>query len=929
MANFPSLKEPLTLEQLKTFRENFEIAFAEELNGPDWHGYYTTYSIPDFSLSWTNETEHNIVKNEFTDYSYTLVGEKEPKKIDQKLLEIEQDLAKNPGQIFRTTPTEEVLERGEGLAEEHKIQSAESKASAEEKTQKFIKQLKGRKVIVTAKDSLQEINLTSEEKTKIFNLAQAVKADAGTTQKLIEQKIQESVDKSSAEIKENITKPIVIRAAIDLVEKTKPFSVYKNPSEIPNTISVLSPASPLVSISDPNNPDLVKLIPDKETRTTLSQNAQSLALAIEAENNINHSLTTSLFAGSENISEIFYPQQIAQFQIAENQEERKDEGVEISIDDVYGQGERVRNIWQKLSNEVTTVDNVVTSTTSIVPTYTPSLNTAVATQTTSFVTAAIPATVGGIVGWRTGVVVNYFLTNNIPLLTGAISPTLSLPSMVATSSPAFAYRMIVGGVEVPISASNMTIFTSAEVAATKAAGMATGQVGRQSINIALGNAVARGASSLAAKFGLTALSVKIGATVGTGIIPVIGTIVGAVLGTLFGKIIEKVGPWIKKHQEDLMMLGGLLMGGGAIFRSIPIFAFGGLIFIPTALKTGFSLAHVAARTTFIFGRIGASMAITIATPVIVTLIVFPILVAIILFIINSGAYLVPPSGSLIGLENPYIKIEKKAILAGPFNNSDIPSKTKIEYTVTISAKKGLLTNITLKDECKVIKNGTPPSCPSPSQETPEPPDSISPSSPFSFKYTLDIASHDYDDSAVVNTFTVTADAQEEKGATSITSASIIIGKPPADCPTNSWPLANNEGIDNVTQGSLTPPGWTHHGVENAIDIGVNGATAIATHNGTVTVGESACGGRFVQIASSCGAPFSSYYGHLGSVSVSTGQKVTIGQVLGISDNTGSCSTGAHMHFQFFDSGSIPTTQKPYLKRDIPIGCTNLAGNPCN
>ncbi|MCX6705925.1 MAG: hypothetical protein NTV24_02350, partial [Candidatus Woesebacteria bacterium] len=194
--------------------------------------------------------------------------------------------------------------------------------------------------------------------------------------------------------------------------------------------------------------------------------------------------------------------------------------------------------------------------------------------------------------------------------------------------------------------------------------------GLSGLNIALGNAVARGGAAIFSKIGLTAASKVLAGMVGTGLAGPVGFIVTQLAFALFGKLIEKIGPWIKKHQDDLKIAGLITLGGGAITSSIPILIIGGLIFIPAALKTGFSLAGIAARTTFLFGRIGASMAITIGTPIIVAIIVFPILVAIILFIINSGAYLVPPSQSAIisNLINPYIGVEKVASPAGPFQN---------------------------------------------------------------------------------------------------------------------------------------------------------------------------------------------------------------------------------------------------------------------
>lgn len=432
----------------------------------------------------------------------------------------------------------------------------------------------------------------------------------------------------------------------------------------------------------------------------------------------------------------------------------------------------------------------------------------------------------------------------------------------------------------------------------------------------------------------------VGATVGTGAGLAIGQLVvplpviGATLGLAFTWIVKQVSkiiPWdkIKKFFSDYGgVIGVGLLGGGYIIGSAPVMV-ASIPFLYASWAGVRSFSRFGRNIGNGFKVLGTALLVRIGTPILVAIIILPVIVAFILFIINSGAYIVPPTGALAGLQNPYIGIEKTANPAGPFVNSDIPSKTKVTYTVTVTAKKGPLTNIIFKDECKVIKNGLSPPCPTPSEPTPTPPASISPSSPFTFSYVLDFNSHTYDDSAIVNTFTVTADAIDQTGITFASSASVVIGNPPMECPNLAWPLANDEGLRSITQGSMTPAGWTHNNVQNAIDIGVNGATIVAMHSGTVSIGEAACGGKWVKVASSCGSPFSSYYGHLGAITVSDGQKVTVGQTLGISDNTGSCTTGAHLHFQFFDTGNVPVTQKPYLKRDVPLGCTNQPGNLCN
>ena len=399
-------------------------------------------------------------------------------------------------------------------------------------------------------------------------------------------------------------------------------------------------------------------------------------------------------------------------------------------------------------------------------------------------------------------------------------------------------------------------------------------------------------------------------------------------------LLEKIGPWIKKHQEDLMILGGLLMGGGAVLRSIPMFVFGGLIFVPIALRSGLSMAGIAARTTFFFGRIGASMAITIGTPVIVAIIVFPILVAIILFIINSGAYIVPPKTGGANVINPYIKVEKIIQESNTnlitYKNSDLPQT--VHYTVSIIALKGALQNVKITYKCSVSKKGAAVSCPAPNPEIPT--DTIvklSPTSPYTFSYSHSFASPDFIDSLIVDTITANAFVPADSLSTQTAGiASVVIGTPPTECP-SIWPIS---GSGYVSQGSFAP-GCTHSSME-ALDIAGGAMTVVATHGGIVKSAEGDdCYGYYVDLESVCNnTPFASRYAHLESISASIvpGQPVTLGTTLGISGNTGSCSHGAHLHYDFRGKSypnNPPYMMKPYLPVDIIRGCCSSNGNPCN
>jgi len=48
--------------------------------------------------------------------------------------------------------------------------------------------------------------------------------------------------------------------------------------------------------------------------------------------------------------------------------------------------------------------------------------------------------------------------------------------------------------------------------------------------------------------------------------------------------------------------------------------------------------------------------------------------------------------------------------------------------------------------------------------------------------------------------------------------------------------------------------------------------------------------------------YSTFYSHLKSLSVKAGEKLDKGQMIGIAGNTGSSSTGSHLHYEVFKNG---------------------------
>lgn len=121
------------------------------------------------------------------------------------------------------------------------------------------------------------------------------------------------------------------------------------------------------------------------------------------------------------------------------------------------------------------------------------------------------------------------------------------------------------------------------------------------------------------------------------------------------------------------------------------------------------------------------------------------------------------------------------------------------------------------------------------------------------------------------------------------------------------------------------------GYLNAIDIS-GGGNILATESGTVTeAGWSNSGfGNYIVIKHSNG--LYSLYGHLSSISVSKGDSVNRGQIIGVMGNTGN-SSGTHLHFELYGiaSNGYYTVTSPFrtyfeakYRSNIKIGTNSKA-----
>lgn len=129
-----------------------------------------------------------------------------------------------------------------------------------------------------------------------------------------------------------------------------------------------------------------------------------------------------------------------------------------------------------------------------------------------------------------------------------------------------------------------------------------------------------------------------------------------------------------------------------------------------------------------------------------------------------------------------------------------------------------------------------------------------------------------------------------------------------------WPIPGNYYISS---GYGWRWGKLHAGIDVG-DAGIGGDPVVASKSGTVAYVHSGCTHNYPKYYRCCGGGYGNYviiqhdgtystlYGHLSYVSVSVGEYVSQGQVLGAAGCTG-ISTGDHLHFEVYVNG---VTQDP-------------------
>ena len=110
-------------------------------------------------------------------------------------------------------------------------------------------------------------------------------------------------------------------------------------------------------------------------------------------------------------------------------------------------------------------------------------------------------------------------------------------------------------------------------------------------------------------------------------------------------------------------------------------------------------------------------------------------------------------------------------------------------------------------------------------------------------------------------------------------------------------------------GAPRPNGRSHQGIDM---FAVHGMPLYAVTDGTVRVSSNRLGGLVVYLDADNGDYF--YYAHLSAVSVSAGQRVEAGDILGANGNTGNArATPPHLHWQYHPGGGNPVDPYPLAR----------------
>ena len=661
------LPETMTLDKIEALRSAFGWFYDQELNNPfsdkstgfkfnDVTQYVDYLNSDEVGIPLKTSAKHIgiILEQWYETLTQTPTPEyehadqtKTPQYESQSQTTINKE--SNPEAFKEAQKREESARIAEQKAREDVQRGIERQQQIYEK--RVLEELKNKKVVVVPTEPIPTTKFTDKDKEALFIASQGAKEDPSTSTEFFKGKITESLSQADIQYQESVTPAVVEKTAVSITENLRSLPDWKSPNDIPTEVPSMNPVSPVVAMTLLEDARLKGIITDDEARKKAVEMAQNFALSLESENIVNFAGTESVLG--ENIASSFYGPadgHVTQFEIAENQESQREEGVEIDVESMYDNGKKFNELWGKIRSGTTTTDEVVSTSLTYIPTYTTPAGTSVTTQTTSILVKTIPTTVGTIYGFRQGAIAAYWARNGTPLLGSGsniagqlssglrgqmvVSDIIDASALVWSKPVAFRFgNFAIGlqtGFETP---SGVQIARAGIKFGDKATVLGFAKEGTKvTVSKLTGQAAPK---VLTAASGVLS---KVMAALGVWATP-IGMAIGAAIGWLLGKIIEKIDwtrvkGWLKDNGPILLLGGGLLLGGPAWGIGLGL---GGL-----ALAGKFTALGIARGTWRFFRRIGTFFLITIGTPVIVTLLVLPPLIAFIMFVINSGAYLVPP-----------------------------------------------------------------------------------------------------------------------------------------------------------------------------------------------------------------------------------------------------------------------------------------------
>ncbi len=660
--------------------------------------------------------------------------------------------------VFTTVPInlDELIESLERATEE----SQKIKETAERKTEEFLK-AQERKILDPQKINLikEEIELTStqpqttikltKEQQKIIAYAQA--DPINFVNELTERIIQKSNLNPSnpLEIKSTETAAqIFTLKVLELDPKAKDVVIDASPFEI------------LAIFANPENSIFTSAVPDPETRKQIAEVVQGIASTLELDT----TLTTNWInqATGVNWTPFFIPPQIRELKQIPEEQKGKTPGINVNLKRFLEQITTVQALERQIRQSIID-DKTYNQLTRIEKAKLDEAIKEAASRTSSksfafsFLTSKKPP----------------FLENTI---TNQDSNWLNthFSSIGITPQPTATFFTKI----------NFGIFSSPNILNSPILNFAFDKIIQKLPATAKLKSVVSGLTTkitekAAAKVTATKIGGKLAAALSANVIPVAGQIISTIATALSIKdITVAIGKWIKKNSDKLpYVLAGLLVGGFAL-TGAPLFLIAGLG------VAGFA-SRIAIGTFVIstFTAISSAVLASLVAPMLIVFIGIPILVVIILFIINSSAYVYPPSTTNLPgspseiIQSEYINLIKKAD-ADKLPN--LTSTREINYTIQINPKKGAVTIKSIENKYNITGGNNPKQIQSPDLSS-FIGKIIDSSQTLTFNYKINI-DPSHNNSIIEDIITVVVATSDGKDSTASTSYSIIIGSPPIDCP---------------------------------------------------------------------------------------------------------------------------------------------------